>query len=345
VLLSLLYFALMIGVLIFVHELGHFLAARWMGVHPKQFAIGVGPKIASFERDGTEFRVGILPLGGYVMMAETPEEAGEGRVALRAASLGRRALIAVAGPVFSFVFPMVCYLLVGLGSSSLPVPVVDEVADDSPAATAGLRPGDEIVAVEGQRIRMMREIAPLVAESDGAVTLEVIRDGESLEHTIVPITQDGARRIGLKLETGDARPFPLAERLPWTLEYAATEPFSVAGQVLSVLGGFVTGESSTTELGGPIMIFQVSGKAGNQGWRAFLIVMAIISVNLALINMLPIPILDGGRLALIGVEAIQRRPLSARTQQITAMVGMVMVIGLMVLAFKNDIERYWDAFM
>lgn len=141
------------------------------------------------------------------------------------------------------------------------------------------------------------------------------------------------------------RDFAWGDRLPWTLHYALTEPFVVSGRVLSTLGGFATGSTSSSELGGPIMIFEVSGQAGSQGWRTFLVLMAVISVNLALINMLPIPILDGGRLVLLAVEAIQRKPLSARTQQITAMVGMAMVIGLMVLAFKNDIERYWSNLM
>lgn len=356
-LLNILYFAIIVGILVFVHELGHFLAARLFRVKVTQFAIGVGPRMTGFERKGTEFRIGWLPLGGYVLMAQHPDDGDDEQRALLDAPRWQRAAIALAGPLFSLAFPILCYLAVGLGTSTVPAPHLAYVGEDSPAAEAGLQPGDTILAVDGDPLTYWHELEDAIISSEGhPIAVTVGRDDTQLELLVRPERRAGdpTPKLGVWHTTpanaADDQPrfetqrvdFPLADRIPYAAGYAVEQPLRVSAMVLYKLGGMVTGEVPTTELGGPILIFDVAGRAGDAGLSAFLILMAIISVNLGLINLLPIPVLDGGRLMLIAIEAIQRRPLSMRTQQITAMVGIAMVVALMVLAFKNDIERYWS---
>ena len=353
---GIIYFAVMIGVLVFIHELGHFLAARLFGVGVTEFSVGFGPRITGFQRGGTDFVICALPLGGYVAMAQTPEEAGEEK-ALHAAGLWPRAAIAFAGPLFSLLFAVPCYLLVGLGMSTTPAPIVAHMsAEDSPAAVAGLQVGDEITAINGAPIHYWHELRGAIAQGGDAIEVTVQREGATQVFKVKPKHVGGhGPVIGVSHVPRDAdgqplaeqittRDFPLAERIPHALTTSVMEPLLVSKRVISSLTGMVTGAVSTKQLGGPIMIFNVASDAGRAGWQRFLVLMAVITINLGLINLLPIPVLDGGRLVLILIEAIQRRPLSLRTQQISAMVGMAMVLALMVLAFKNDIERYWQDF-
>lgn len=354
ILLSLLYFVIMVGVLVFIHELGHFFAARQCNVQVKEFAIGMGPRLASFTRRGTRFMIGAFPLGGYVLMANHDEPCDAEGKPLDQAPLLQRAWIAFAGPLFSLLFAIPCYLAVGLGTASLPAPVVGHITSaDSPAAVAGLEVGDLITEANHTPIRYWHELRVEIARSPDSLPLTVQRGDQTLSLTVTPQrTSPNTPQIGIFYMPFDGDtpqpdralmlPIPWSERLPLALRASISRPVEVSGHVLSTLGGMITGNVSTRELGGPIMIFNVASDAGREGWQRFLELMAVISINLGLLNLLPIPILDGGKLVLISVEAIQRRPLSLRVQQISSMVGFSLVIGLMVLAFKNDIERYWD---
>src|SRR5690606_33155151 len=250
---------------------------------------------------------GLLPLGGYVLMAEHREEATHGDP-LPGIAIWKRAVIAVAGPLFSFGFPVLCYFAIALGASEVPAAVIGQVAEDSPAAGAGLQAGDVITAIDGTSVDYFHEVQSIVAATDGEpLTLTIEREGVSQEVVVDPVDPSrpgGPPRMGIAIAPSEEAAadgakvavveFPLSERLPYAFTHSLTEPFVVSGRILAALGGFATGATDSSELGGPIMIFDVSRRAGDAGWRVFLEVMAVISLNLALINMLPIPVLDGG---------------------------------------------------
>ncbi|MBA2663769.1 MAG: RIP metalloprotease RseP [Bradymonadaceae bacterium] len=561
---SLIYFVILIGVLIFVHEFGHYIVAKAFDVKVLRFSIGFGPKVIGYTRGDTEYVLCALPLGGYVQMlgadlesVEEMEEEDRAR-ALMSKPIWQRSLIVLAGPVFNLILPVVIYFVVGMGQSMTPPAIIGEVFVDSPAATAGLAPGDRIVEIDGRSIDYWHQVVrtvsaaydrpiPIVYERDGARhTTEAVPDkktstdflglerrtygmlgihlgthgttvalsdragpgaeaglqffdrivaidgvavqrfdhvqsrirnsaGKPLELVVLrrmpmpadwatlyaqrlvtltatPAKIDGAYSLGIEaaemylthvdenspvaragLQPGDKlvaldgetynnwsvliqrihntinqqivtrdeegdkdralKPsfeigFERAgERLSATLEpdvlsfhddnkqqryrvvigwghfrdvvYPEDVPFPFFGRMVHsaregfnqtadfckmMLVGFVRlaqGRVSMESIGGPIMIGELAGQAGRAGWEPFLQMMALISINLAIINLLPIPVLDGGHLLLFALEAIKRGPLSYRTRQIAAYIGFTMIVFLMIFAFKNDIERNW----
>jgi len=187
---GLIYFAIMIGVLVTVHELGHFLAARFFKVGVTQFAVGVGPRLWTKTRGGTEYFIGALPLGGYVMMAQHEDEVNPGEKPLPSAGLWPRAVIALAGPVFSVLFALPCYFLVGLGTSTVPAPIIANMPSEerpSAAAEAGLKVGDEITAINGEAVRYWHQVSPLIQASQGnALDVSVLREGEAMTLSVTP---------------------------------------------------------------------------------------------------------------------------------------------------------------
>ena len=564
---SFLYFIILVGVLIFVHELGHFLAAKLFDVKVLRFSIGFGPRVLGVQRGETEYVLCALPLGGYVRMlgAETDDvealEDDEDRErSLMSKPIWQRSLIILAGPAFNLIFPVFIYLLVAMGQTEAPPSIVGEVFEDTPAAAAGLEPGDRVVAIDGEPIRYWHEITDRVTDSwDQLLELTYERDGSRRTVAVTPekksstdflelnvrtygmlgihlgtygttvglrqpngpaaqaglrpfdkiLTVDGQpvrrfdelqsrvrashggplqivglRRVAVPVEYGQLyrqEPFTLraqpikgedgrwtsglvraemvlsevepnspaaaaglqvgdeivslegrsfnnwgmlnrkiynsinemivaqheagAEKIdvaplfqvgyvrggqrlqtrlrPEVIEYEDTSkqeqyrfeigwrhfpdtvypedidfPFfsrlghgveqsveETADFVKVMVMGFVRmaqGRISLGNVGGPILIGELAAKAGEAGLEPFLKMMALISINLGVFNLLPIPLLDGGQLLLFVLEAIKRGPLSFRTRQIAAYIGIVMVILLFTLAFKNDIERKWD---
>ena len=560
---SLAYAAILIGVLIFVHELGHFLVAKLFDVKVIRFSIGFGPKIVGYQRGETEYVICALPLGGYVQMLgmtmETTEDIPKEDLprALMAKPIWQRSLVVLAGPVFNLVFPVLIYFAVLVTMNTDVAPSrVGEVFPDMPAAAAGIQPGDLIVGIDGDEVRYWHQVIEHVTPKPG-VPLKVAfeRDGERKEVTLTPQTKESkdflglidetygligihsgtygptigltsvdspAARAGLKNfdrviaidgepisrfdqieaavrankpmklsvwrrdtidvsfgqfysqhrvdttltpvldpatntptigvrraemylsavgENGPAwkaglRPgdelvavdgtpfsnwamlnrhiesainpkiakakengddvtaltvgfeityrrgaseqittltpvvrqldiedyfrvvidwghigdrvypdeieFPLLERLAYGAKFAVRQTVEFCRMTALGLLRTAQGRLSLDNLGGPIMIGELAAQAGRAGWDKFLEMMALISINLALINLLPIPVLDGGNLVLFALEAIKRGPLSFRTRQIAAYVGFSMILALIVLAFKNDIERQWD---
>ncbi|MFQ5689864.1 MAG: RIP metalloprotease RseP [Gemmatimonadota bacterium] len=357
--LTLLATVLVLGVLILVHELGHFWAAKAVGIEVPRFSIGIGPKIVGFRRGETEYVLSWLPIGGYVKMAgQTEEEAMEvlegGGMPEREPSprdfdakpLWARTLVISAGILMNLVFAFVAFSL--LAREQVVVePLIGDVAEGSPAMVAGLQPGDRILALDGDRVRGWRDVVSFVQTRAGKeIVLAVDRGGRRVTLRATPesaaefseVVRDSVRfgRLGITLDPkaserragpGEALVAGWAETGRWT------------GTILGFLRDLVTGRSSARELGGPIMIGQISGQAVRAGFWALLNFMAVISVNLAILNLLPIPVLDGGHLAFLGVEAVRGRALSARQRIRLTQVGLVVVVGLMLWAIGNDILR------
>ena len=363
-LLTVLAFVAVIGPLVFVHELGHYLVGRWCGVKAEAFSIGFGPEIAAWvDRRGTRWRIGALPLGGYVrfkgdMNAASQTDpawlqlpAAERAESFPAKPLWQRAAIVAAGPFINFLFAILILAAFAFahGESRTPA-VAGQVQPGSAAAAAGIQPGDRIVSLNGREvatfddIRLYAQIRP-----DEPVKILIERAGKSIEKQgRVGAVQEGdgfgnSYRIG---RLGIAPGEPVVE--PVALWRAPIVAIKQTGQIVrtmvETLGQILGGGRSVKELGGPLKIAEVSGQAATLGIESFVFFMALISINLGFINLLPIPMLDGGHLLFYGVEAVQRRPVSPRVQEWAYRSGLAVLLAMMMLVTFNDLSSFglWE---
>lgn len=346
---TLLAFVVVLGVLVFIHELGHYLAARWRGVHVEAFAIGFGRPLTSWrDRLGTEWRIGWLPLGGYVKLhgQEGPDDATpEQRAAWRRGatfhekSVGSRALVVAAGPAANFLLAALLfaglYATVGRPAGGT---TVGTVVEGSAAARAGLMPGDRILALDGAAVRRFDEVQRHVQARPGtAIALRVERDGAEAELTAVPDARaTGGGTVGMLGISGGA---VTQERLGLVASLGAgiAQTWDITGQTLAGLWEMIAGQRGTEELGGPLRIAQLSGQVAELGLPSLVSFMAILSVNLALINLFPVPVLDGGHLMFYAAEAIRGRPLPPRAQELGYRAGFALLAALFVFSTWNDL--------
>ncbi len=350
---------LLLGVLILIHELGHFIVAKAFNVKVLRFSIGFGPKLGGFRRGETEYVISALPLGGYVKMAgEDPTEPLAAEDLPRAFSnqpVKKRALIVLAGPVFNILLGYLVFASV-LGSGrpiTLPkleklLPVVDEVVESTPAAQAGLRPGDRIVEIEGKRVDTWFDMVEIVSRRPGKPTKFVIKRGaKEFSVTIVPMevkeelngSEQVIGRIGVKKDIKNLLYVIKADNLVEVPYKATIATYRMVAFVVDSIRMFATGDVSLKNIGGPITIVKESGKAAQAGALAYFMFMALLSVNLGVLNLLPIPVLDGGHLLLYTVETLKGGPLTDRTVIIVNRIGYAILALLMGLALYNDILR------
>jgi regulator of sigma E protease len=351
-------FLLLLGPLVTVHELGHYLVGRWCGVKADAFSIGFGKEIAGFtDRRGTRWRVSLLPLGGYVQFAGDMNPTGQPSAewlslppaerarTFQAHPLWQRALIVAAGPLTNLLLAIA--ILAGFnyayGRPVLP-PRVADVEAGSPAARAGLRPGDLVVELNGQPVRDYLSMRQYIQTSPGEhLGLTVERDGErrTADITLQSITE----RDQFGNETRIGR---LGIRPAGKLEFISLGPVAAIGQAFSDTGDImttmvrgirqiVTGQRPLSELGGPVKMAKFSGEQLSLGWPQFVYLVAMVSINLAFINALPIPALDGGHLAFYAAEAVRRKPLDPRSQEWAFRTGIAFVLALMLFVTINDI--------
>jgi len=349
-------FALIIvlGVLIFFHELGHFLMARLFGVGVERFSLGFGPRLFGFQRGRTDYRVSAVPLGGYVkMVGEDPDdEVAEADIpeSFTHKPVSHRILIVAAGPLFNLLLAILIFYGLFLAYGTLWLkPVIGEVSPDMPAQHAGLKPGDEVRYINGTPIKEWEELAALIDGSNGQeLTLEINRGGDTLTLSVTPAMVDGRTIFGEPrkryvlgiVASGDV----VRERVgPFTaLSMSLESTWDIIRLTAIGVAKMVSGVLSTKELGGPILIAQMAGQQAEEGLASFLAFIAFISVNLAILNFLPIPVLDGGHLLFYTIEIIRRKPLSIKAREIAQQFGLVVIISLMVLVFYNDITRLFE---
>ncbi|MBK8175745.1 MAG: RIP metalloprotease RseP [Rhodospirillales bacterium] len=352
-------FLVVLSVLIFVHELGHYLIARACGVMVEVFSIGFGPELFGWtDRVGTRWKVSAVPLGGYVKMygEETFEggdaaEPGESvprradHLSFRHKRLSQRAAIVAAGPFANILFALVLLLgLFGFVGAPAPLPVVGVVQEGSAAAVADFRAGDLIVKIGDEPITWFEDLRRIVNASPGVeLTFHVVRDSAPIEidATPRPTTQaiDGVEQtVGLLGIRPDLARVGYESLSPTAAVGAAfAQTYALTTQIFDALVSIVRGSRPLDELGGPLRIAQISGQVAQDGLINLLYFMAALSVNLALINFLPIPVLDGGHLLLYAIEAVIHRPLNKRIIEYAFRAGMVFVVCLMLLATWNDL--------
>lgn len=356
---SVLAFLLVLTVLVFVHELGHYLIARRNGVRIEVFSIGFGPELFGWtDRVGTRWKFSAVPLGGYVKMfgdadpASTPGAhlpamtADERAVSFHHKRLGQRAAVVAAGPIANFVFSIVVLsLLFATAGQSFTPPDVGGVQPGSAAERAGLMPGDLITAIDGAGIQRFEEIRQIVSIKPGeTLAMTVQRDGRSVALTVTPDSREMTDRFGnvhrigqLGITRGGAE---MKRHDPITAVWQAGR--EVAGMVSGTfvaLGQMIEGSRGTEELGGPLRIAQMSGEVAQTGWYPLVWFMAFLSVNLGLINLFPVPLLDGGHLLFYAIERLRGRPLGPRAQEYGFRIGLALVLTLMVFATWNDLVQ------
>ena len=351
-------FVLLLGPLITLHELGHYLVGRWFGVKADTFSVGFGKELAGFtDRRGTRWRLSALPLGGYVQFAgdmnpaSQPSEAwlalpeDERAKTFQAKPLWQRALIVAAGPVMNLLIAIAILAAFNFAFGKPVLPArIGEVERGSVAAEAGLRPGDLVVAIDGQEIEGFLDLKRTIATSPGErFMLTVERDGATRE---VPIT---TRAITEKDEFGNqakvgrlgVAPGDRMEIVPPGPVQSVTLAVGQTGDIVVLMvrgiSQIVTGQRPVSELGGPVKIVKFSGEQLSLGWVEFAWLVAMISINLAFINLLPIPALDGGHLAFYAAEAVRRKPLGPRSQEWAFRTGIAFVLALMLFVTINDV--------
>ncbi|HET8997424.1 MAG TPA: RIP metalloprotease RseP [Acetobacteraceae bacterium] len=345
-------FAVVLGVLVFVHEFGHYLAARWRGVHVEVFSIGFGKALASWTaRSGTLWKVGWLPLGGYVKLhgQERPQDVSEEVRAnwiagqtFHEKSVLSRAIIVAAGPIANFVLAAVVFtLLFATVGRPLTLPIVGSVLPHSAAAQAGLQSGDRIVSIAGQPIHDFKDIQRIVTTRAGdRLSLTIERSGKQQQLSVTPQPHEvNGRDVGLLGISGSKMIYEQVS-LPVAIWSGAAETWHVTAETVSGVAQMITGQRGTQDLGGPLRIAQLSGEVAALGAASMLSFIAVLSVNLGLINLFPIPILDGGHLLFYLFEAVLGRPLPARAQEYGFRAGLALLAGLFIFATWNDLTQF-----
>jgi len=350
-------FLLVLGPLVTVHELGHYLVGRWFGVKAEAFSVGFGKELAGFtDRRGTRWRLSALPLGGYVKFAGDMNPASqpdaewlalpaeERAQTFQAQPLWQKALIVAAGPITNFLVAIAILASFNIAYGKLEIPpVVQVLAEEGAAAEAGLAIGDRILRVDGEPIDSFDQLRSHVAPHPGeSVRIEVERQRETLAFafTIPSITERD--RFGNEFKVGQigvgSGPGQVVAVGPGeAVVLAVRQTGEIVKLMVTGIWQIITGRRSVEELGGPIKIAKFSGEQLSLGWRQFVSFAALISINLAFINLLPIPALDGGHLAFYAAEAVRRKPASARSQEWAFRTGIAFVLALMLFVTINDI--------
>ena len=355
-------FLFVLTIVVFFHELGHFLVARWAGVKVLTFSLGFGPELAGFnDRHGTRWKISAVPLGGYVkffgddseastpspeMLASMTEEERAG--SFHHKSVGPRAAIVAAGPIANFILAIVIFtcLFTFFGKPSTTAQV-DKIEAGSAAAAAGFQVGDVVTAIDGNAIGSFSDMQRIVSVRGGDKLAFTIKRGDSIiqlqatpEQREVKDPFGNSHRQGILGITRSTAPGEtLTERVdPATaLWLGVKETWFVIDRTLAYIGGVFTGREAASQVGGPLGIARISGQVATIGLAALIHLAAVLSISIGLLNLFPVPLLDGGHLLFYAVEAVRGRPLSERAQEMGFRIGLALVLMLMVFATYNDI--------
>ncbi len=355
-------FLFVLSLVVFFHEMGHFLIGRWCGVRILAFSIGFGPELIGFnDRYGTRWKIAAIPLGGYVKffgdesVASTPDlpklasmDADEKAQSFMGQAVIKRAAIVAAGPIANFILAVMIFagIFMLYGKQTMTARV-DSVQPDSPAAVAGFQPGDLVLSINGRAVDNFNDMKRIVSTRAGeALRITVQRNGAEQTLTATPIASEQQGFLGNACRTGvlGIQHSPTAEDLqfhpvspPQAVAMGGEETWDVIDQTLSYVGCVIVGRKSADQLGGPIRIAQMSGQVASLGFIPLLQLAGVLSVSIGLLNLFPIPLLDGGHLLFYAIEALRGRPLSDRAQEVGFRIGLAIVLMLMIFATFNDI--------
>src|SRR6266481_2131080 len=341
-------------IIVFFHELGHFLVARVSVIRKLVFSIGFGPELVGFyDRRGTRWKISAIPLGGYVKFFGDENEASvpdastlaamteaERKESFPGQSVGARAAVVAAGPITNFILAVVLFAGVFMFyGKTTAIPRIAAVEPGSPAAAAGLKVGDLIVSIDGGKIESFGDVQRIVNFSPGrTLTIEVDRGGALFTLRATPAEKDKKGMLGITRsnEPGDVRTDPVGP--VEAVRLGADKTWFVVATTMTYLRDVVVGRQSADQIGGPIKIAQISGEVAKLGFGPLLDLTALLSVSIGLLNLFPIPLLDGGHLLFYSIEAIRGRPLSERAQEFGFRIGLAIVLMLMIFATFNDLR-------
>lgn len=343
---------LVFALLIFFHELGHFLFAKWSGVLVEKFSIGFGPVLISKKWGETEYALSAIPLGGYVKMyGENPGEEAEVSEDLKSRSfshktLWQRSLIVFAGPFFNFVLAVLLFAFIFIVGFPQMLSTVGDIHKEMPAHAAGLQTGDKVLKINGENVTYWDDMSDFIKGHAGEpLAFEVERSGEILSLTIIPKMSESRNLFGETIQVGLIGVGPAGDfetvsyGIGESLQKGLIKTYDMSVLMLQGIQKMIQRVVPADNIGGPIMIFQLAKTTADQGMISLLHFMAFISINLAILNLLPIPILDGGHLMFYAIEAITRKPVSIQVREKAQMIGLALILMLMFFAFYNDIMR------
>ncbi len=355
-------FLFVLTVVVFVHEIGHYLIGRWCGIGVQAFSIGFGPELLGFnDRRGTRWKLSAIPLGGYVKfvgdmsVTSTPDaemekslSPEERKIAFHTQPVWKRAATVFAGPAFNFLLTIAVFaVLFGVYGRYVAEPMVAQVRADSPAEAAGFLPGDRFVRVGGSPVTTFSDVQRLVSGRAGdPIVFVMLRDGKEVTLTATPEIMEQQDALGNVVKIGAigvindqqlGQPRHIAYSPTGALMEAVSETGHIIVRTGQFLKRFVVGREDRCQLGGPVRIADMAGKAAKAGFEWLVQLVALLSVGIGILNLLPIPPLDGGHLVFYGYEAVFRRPVSERMMEAVYRTGMFLVLGFMVFVFWNDL--------
>lgn len=353
-------FVVVLTIIVFVHELGHYWVARRCGVRVEVFSIGFGRELLGWnDRHGTRWKISAIPLGGYVKFFGDADAASSSdneavaamsdadrKVSFHHQGLGARSAIVAAGPAANFIFAILIYAgLFSLVGQPFTPPVIGSVVEGGAAEAAGLQPGDRILSADGTGIQRFEELRAFVGlRAETPIEFRILRDGQNVDITVVPQRVDvadglgGTQRVGqIGIRTAGVE---FVQHDPGTaVVQAVRETWQVVANTFTYLGRIISGRESGDQLSGPLGIAKISGDVAKASWLGLVSLMATLSVAIGLINLFPVPMLDGGHLLFYGVEALRGRPLGERAQEYGFRIGFALVLSLFLFATWNDLNR------
>jgi len=341
-----------LGLLIVFHEFGHFLLAKLSGVGVLTFSVGFGPKLWVIKKGETEYALSAFPLGGYVkMVGEDPDEEvqqADIEKSFAHKSLLKRVAIVVAGPGFNLLLAVFLFMVVftfyGVPMMSTQVSGVEK---GSPAERAGIVKGDRILAIDGDAVKEWEELSKKIKGSSGrALNLQIRRGDETKNITVQPTQKEGRNIFGERKDDwiiGIGSQVSIEKGNPGlAIVKAVYQTYDYAKLTLMAFYKMILGDVSPRNIGGPILIAQMAGQQAQEGLGSFLAFLAVLSINLGVLNLLPVPVLDGGHLLFFLVEAVIRKPVAVKYREVAQQVGICLLALLMVYAFYNDIVRFFE---
>lgn len=327
------------GLLVLVHELGHFFTAKMVGMRVDEFGIGFGPKILSYKRGETLYSLGIIPLGGFNKIAGMDPEEEQDEQSFYAKSIPARMLVIAAGSVMNFVLPILLFMIIFLSSgidTPAKQPIIGNIFADKPAAQAGLVVGDRIVSVNDNEITSWQQFVEIIqVNANNKLTIGYEHQGKLQVAAVIPEYDEKANRgiIGIMPQLEKYHPGVIE-----AIGLSFKQTTMVASSMVVGIGQMVTGKVAA-EVAGPIGVAQMAGEVAQLGLMPLLQFAAFLSINLGLINLLPVPVLDGGHLVTLAVEGLRGKPLKPKQMQFIQMIGFALLMLLFVFATFKDVSR------